>query len=53
MLEENISKEFKLKNIEEIKKYFMQEINQNELMSKKRKKVSRVLNYIENLLVLI
>ena len=53
MLEENISKEFKLKNIEEIIKYVMQEIDQNELMSKKRKKVCRVLNYIENLLVLV
>ena len=37
MVEQNISQEFKLKNIEEIKNYFIKEINQNELMSKKQK----------------
>ena len=31
----------------------MEEINQNELMGEKHKKVYRVLNYIEHLLVLI
>ena len=37
MVEQNISQEFTLKNIEEIKNYFIKEINQNELMSKKQK----------------
>ena len=34
MSEENISQEFRLKNIDETKNYFIEEINQNELMSK-------------------
>ena len=46
MFEENISQEFKLKNIDETGNYFIEKINQNELMSKKHKKVCRVLNYI-------
>ena len=37
MVEQNISQEFILKNIEEIKNYFIKEINQNKLMSKKQK----------------
>ena len=53
MSEENISQEFRLKNIYETKKYLVEEINQNELTSKKYKKVYRVLNYIEHLLILI
>ena len=35
MSEENISQEFRLKNIDETKNYFIEEINQNELISKK------------------
>ena len=38
MTEENISQEFRLKNIDETRNYFIEEINQNELMSKKHKK---------------
>ena len=34
MSEENISQEFRLKNIDETKNYFIEEINENELMSK-------------------
>ena len=49
----NINQEYRLKNIDERKNYFIKEINQNELMSKKHKKVFRVLNYIENLLLLV
>ena len=37
MAEENISQEFKLKNIDETRNSFIEEINQNELMSKKYK----------------
>ena len=53
MSEENISQEFRLKNIDETTNYLIKEINQNELISKKCKKVYRVLNYIELLLILI
>ena len=38
MPEENISQEFRLKNVDEIRNYLIEEINQNELMSKKKKK---------------
>ena len=37
IVEENINQEFRLKNIDETKYYFIEEINQNELMSKKYK----------------
>ena len=53
MSEENITQEFRLKNIDEKRSYLIQELIQNELMSKKHKNVYRVLNYIENLLILI
>ena len=53
MTEENISQEFRLKNINEIRNYFIKEIDQNELMSKKHKNVCRVLDYIEDLLFLV
>ena len=52
MSEENISQEFSLKDVDETKK-LIEEINQNELMSKEHKKVYRVLNYIEQLFILI
>ena len=38
MHEENINQGFRLKNIEEIKRFFIKEADQNELMSKKHKK---------------
>ena len=44
MTEENISQESMLENVNEIINYFFEEINQNKLMSKKHKKVCRVLN---------
>ena len=34
MTEENISQEFKLKDIDKIRNYFIEEINQNKLMYK-------------------
>ena len=46
MSEENISREFKLKNIDETRNYLIEEINQNELISNKHKEVYIVLNYI-------
>ena len=39
MVEENISQEFRLKNIDETRNVFLEEIKQNELMSQKHKKV--------------
>ena len=48
MSEEDISQEFRLKNIDETRSYFIEEINQNELISIKHKKVCRVLNYIDH-----
>ena len=52
MVEENISQEFRLKNIDETRNYFVEEIEQNELMSRKLKKVCTTLNYIEHFLIL-
>ena len=49
MSEENMSQGFRLKNIDETRNYLTEVINQNELMSKKHKKVYRVLNYTEHL----
>ena len=42
------SRETRLKNIEETKKYFIDEINDNELISKKYKKICSTLNYVEH-----
>ena len=39
MTEENVSQELTLKYIEKIKNYLLKEIDQNELISKKNKKV--------------
>ena len=50
MVEENISQEFRLKNKDETRNYFLEQIKQNELMSKKDKKVSTTLNYINTFL---
>ena len=52
MVEENISQEVRLKNIVETIKFFLKEIEQNELMSNKYKKVCTTLNYIEHFLIL-
>ena len=47
MTEENISQEFRLKNIDEIRNYFIEKISPNKLMSKKHKKLFGALNYIK------
>ena len=47
MGEENISQEFRLRNIDETKNYFLKEIEHIELMSKKHKKVCTTLNYVD------
>ena len=46
-----MSQEFTLKNIEKTRNFLIEEISQNELMSKNQKKVYRILNYIEHLLI--
>ena len=52
MAEENISQEFSIKNMNETKKYLIEELNLNELISKKQKMISTTLNYIEHVLIL-
>ena len=47
-----MSQEFRLKNIDETKIYFLEEIKQNGLMSRSHKKVCTALNYIEHFLTL-
>ena len=51
MAEKNISQEFRLKNIERTRNYYIKELNQNELMSKKHKMFCTTLNYVEHLLI--
>ena len=53
MPEENVKQEFRLKRLDEIRNNLIEEINRNELMSKKHKKVCRVLNYIDHSLIVI
>ena len=52
MVEENISQGFRLKYTDETRNSLIEEINRNELMCKKHKKVCTVLSYIEYFLIL-
>ena len=52
MVEENISQEFCWKYVDETRNYFLEEMEQNELMSRKHKKICTTLNYIEDFLIL-
>ena len=47
MAEGNLSQELKLKSKDETWIYLIQEINQNELMSKNHKTICTTLNFIE------
>ena len=47
-----MSQEFRLKITNETRSYFLEKIKQNELMSKKHKKVCATLNYIEHFFIL-
>ena len=47
-----MSQEFRLKNIDETWDYFLEEIEQNKLMSSKYKRVFTTLNYIKYFLIL-
>ena len=49
---ENISHEKKKKNIDDTRNYFVEEIDQNEFLCKKHKKVCATLNYIDHVLIL-
>ena len=53
MAAENLSQEFRLKNIDETRNYLIEEINWNQLISKKHKMVCTTLNYIEHFLILV
>ena len=52
MSEENISQEFRLKNIDEARNYSVKKINQNELTSKKHRNICTTLNYVKHFLIL-
>ena len=52
MVKENINQEFRSKNIDETRNYFLEEIEQNELMSREHKKICATLNYMEHFLIL-
>ena len=53
MVEENVRQEFRFKNIDKIRNSFIEEAEQNELMSKNHKKGCTDSNYIEHLFVLV
>ena len=52
MAEENISQEFRVKNMDKTRNYLIEEINWNELMRKNHKTFCTTLKYIERILVL-
>ena len=52
MVAENIIHEFRSKNINETRNYFLEEIEQNELMSREQKNVCTTLYYIEHFFIL-
>ena len=52
MTKENIRQKFRLRNKDETRNHLTEEINRNDLMSKKHKKICMAFNYIELLLIL-
>ena len=52
MVAEKTGQEFRLKNIDETRSYFVEEIDQNELMSNKHKIYCRTVNFVEHFLIL-
>ena len=52
MAEENIRQEFRFKNMDEKKNYFLKETQQNELMNRKHKKVCTTLTYSKHFFIL-
>ena len=53
MSEENVSQECRLKNIDQTRNYLIEELNQNESMNMKHKKVYKVFNFTKHLLISI
>ena len=51
MIQEKVNQEFRLKNINGTRNYFVVEVKQNELMSKTHKKVFTTLSYIEQFFI--
>ena len=47
-----MSQEFRLKNLDETRNYFLEKLKQNELISRKHKKFCTTLNCIEHFLIL-
>ena len=45
-------KKFRLKNIDQIRNYLIEEVNRKKLMNKKHKKVCATLHYIKHFLIL-
>ena len=52
MVDESICHEFLLKNIDETRNYFVEQTEQNQLISRKHKTVCTTLNCIEHLPIL-
>ena len=46
-----MSQELRLKNIDQTRKYFLNEIKQNKLISRKHKKICTTLNYIKHVFI--
>ena len=53
MVNKNISLDFRLEEIDETRNYFLEEIEQDDLMSEKHKKVCKILNYIQHFLIFL
>ena len=53
MVKENRSQQFRFKNMDKTINDFLEEMEQNELISRKHKMVCITLNYIEHFLVLV
>ena len=47
MVKQNVSLVFRIQNIDETRNYSLQELNHNEFVGEKQKKVRRTLNYFE------
>ena len=52
MCEENTCHEFRLKNTDETRNYFIEETKQNEYISKKHKKICKISSSLAYLLIL-
>ena len=53
MAKENVGLDFRLKKVDETRKYLLDDIKYNDLMSKKHKKLCRALNNLQNFLVFV